>query len=188
MTVIPAGTAVDYTVTWLEMTARPRLAWPQLPPGPPATLLHAEKPPRWYFLALYDAVGRDYAWEDRHAAPPHEVQAWLDDPEIALFTLTAKGWPQGFFLLDAREDGVTDLSYFGLVPEAVGRGLGTFLLQSAILTAWDRPDLQRLTVNTCTLDHPRALQTYQKNGFTPVRREAHRRILTRPRDLARIPD
>jgi hypothetical protein len=36
----------------------------------------------------------------------------------------AKGWPQGFFMLDWREAGICDLAYFGLVPEAVGAGLG----------------------------------------------------------------
>jgi hypothetical protein len=34
-------------------------------------------------------------------------------------------------------------------------------------------------VNTCTLDHPRALIQYQKHGFTPVRQEERTRLLTR---------
>ena len=34
MTVLPAGTEVDYTVTWLEMTACPLYPWPTLPSGP----------------------------------------------------------------------------------------------------------------------------------------------------------
>ena len=52
---------------------------------------------------------------------------------------------------------------------------------------WDRDGIQKLTVNTCTLDHPRALAVYQKNGFKPVRREEKSRILKRDRDLSRIP-
>jgi hypothetical protein len=32
-----------------------------------------------------------------------------------------------------------------------------------------------MTVNTCTLDHPRALPAYQSWGFHPVRREERRR-------------
>lgn len=188
MTIQPAGTVVDYTVTWLEMTSRPEFGWPHQPATGGASLLKAADPPAWYFLSLYDAVGRDYAWEDMHTEDKDELTDWLADPAVSLVTLMAKGWPQGFFLLDARAEGVTDLAYFGLVPEAVGTGFGTFLLRTAILSAWDREGLQRLTVNTCTLDHPRALQTYQKNGFTPVRREAFQRTLTRPRDLSRIPD
>lgn len=188
MTIQPAGTELSYTVTWLQMTARPSYPWPALPATHPATLLHAEAPPVWYFLSLYDAVGRDYAWEDMHSEDPEKLRAWLAQPEVALYTLMMNGWPQGFFLLDATEDKVTDLAYFGLVPEAVGTGLGKYLLRTAIHTAWDRAGLERLTVNTCTLDHPRALQTYQAIGFAPVRRDDFTRTLTRPRDLSRIPD
>jgi GNAT superfamily N-acetyltransferase len=68
-----------------------------------------------------------------------------------------------------------DLAYFGLVPEAVGQGLGRFLLETAVHLAWDRPGATRVTVNTCSLDHPRALPLYQRAGFEPVRRETRRR-------------
>ena len=188
MTLQAAGTELNYTVTYLEMTARPTWGYPHAPSGPPASLLMAEAPPVWYFLALYDAVGRDYAWEDAHQMEPAELKAWLDDPAVSLHTLMSQGWPQGFFIHDARAPGTVDLAYMGIVPESIGRGLGTFLLRTAIQMAWDLPGTERLTVNTCTLDHPRALQTYQKHGFDPVRREDHTRILRRPRDLSRIPD
>ncbi|MEO1027052.1 MAG: hypothetical protein AAFX07_16030, partial [Pseudomonadota bacterium] len=61
MTVQPAGTEVSYTVTYLEMNARPGFDYPRLPIGSSAALLKATEPPVWFFLSLYDAVGRDYA-------------------------------------------------------------------------------------------------------------------------------
>jgi GNAT superfamily N-acetyltransferase len=187
MTHQKAGTEVAYTVTFLEMAERPAYDWPHLPAGASAALLRAEDPPVWYLLFLYDAVGRDYAWEDLHARPRDEVAAHL--ARSTLYTLIDKGWPHGFFLIDGPDpDGATELDYFGLVPEAVGSGLGSWLLKTAILTAWDMEGTQKLIVDTCTLDHPRALALYQKNGFTPVRREDRTRILTRDRDLTRIPD
>jgi len=187
MTIQPAGTEVPYTVTWLEMTSRPSYGFPPQPIGQAASLLKADAPPNWYFLSLYDAVGRDYAWEDAHHRDPEELAEWLTHEKVSLYTLMAKGWPQGFFMLDAREEGVTDLAYFGLVPEAIGMGLGKFLLQTAILTAWDADGTERVTVNTCTLDHPRALGAYQKQGFSPIRQEDFTRVLKRSRDLGRIP-
>ena len=187
MTLQKAGTEVAYTVTFLEMTERPSWDWPRLPVGATAALLKAVEPPVWYLLSLYDAVGRDYAWEDMHARPQNEIAAQLAGS--TLFTLIDHGWPHGFFLLAGpNDDGVTELSYFGLVPEAVGSGLGGWLLKTAILTAWDFEGTDKLIVDTCTLDHPRALALYQKNGFVPVRREDMTRILTRDRDLTRIPD
>jgi GNAT superfamily N-acetyltransferase len=174
-----AGDTVRYRVTWLEMTQRPRFDWPRLPVGREGMLVRADAPPHWYFLALYDAVGRDHAWTDQFQAPTADLDAWLAHPDVGLYTLMSQGWPHGFFMLDGREGGVCDLAYFGLVPQAVGRGLGWWLLQTAILTAWARPGTERLTVNTCTLDHPRALGQYQRAGFEPVRTEERARVLVR---------
>ena len=186
MTIQLAGTELSYTVTFLEMARRPDYDWPHLPAGSTAALLKSEDAPVWWFLALYDAVGRDYAWEDIHTWEHEKIQDWLHQDAMALYVLYDHGWPQGFFLLEDK-GGTVDLAYFGMVPEAVGKGLGGWLLKTAVLTAWDRPNTEKLTVNTCTLDHPRALATYQKHGFSPVRREDHTRILTRDRDLSRIP-
>lgn len=185
MTLQEAGTEVAYTVTYLEMETRPSFGYPHLPVASTAALLKAEDPPLWYFFSLYDAVGRDYAWEDLHTYPEQEVAEQLD--RSILYTLTEKGWPHGFFLLEPQDGNTIELAYFGLVPEAVGSGLGKWLLQTAILTAWDIEGTERVAVQTCTLDHPRALALYQKNGFHPVRREEKTRTLTRDRDLTRIP-
>lgn len=182
-----AGETVGYRITWLEMTARPAFGWPRLPVGREALLVRADTPPWWYFLALYDAVGRDHAWTDRHADSPEALNDWLRDPQVALYTLMAQGWPQGFFVLDGRTEGTVDLAYFGLVPEALGRGLGWWLLQTAVLTAWEWPGTQRLTVNTCTLDHPRALGQYQRAGFAPIRTTQATRVLARDLTLAHPP-
>ncbi|HVL21101.1 MAG TPA: GNAT family N-acetyltransferase [Amaricoccus sp.] len=178
-----AGERVEVTVTYLRMAARPAYPRPHVPLGPAMALLAAERPPLWYFLALYDAVGRDYEWADQHDAPAEDVAAFLHDPAVTLYTLVRGGWPHGFFILDGREPETVDLSYFGLVPEAIGRGLGTFLIQTAVHAAWDRPGVQAVTVNTNSLDHPRALPLYQKAGFVPVRRVTFERVLTRDRTL-----
>jgi GNAT superfamily N-acetyltransferase len=177
-----AGEQVDVVITYLAMEARPGYPRPHLPTGAAAALIGAERPPVWYFLGLYDRVGRDYDWTDKHLVPTDEIAAFLHDPAVCLYTFVRAGWPHGFFVLDARAPERCDLAYLGLVPEAIGRGLGTFLLQTAVHMAWDRPGTRQVTVNTNTLDHPRALPLYQKAGFAPVRRETRTRVLTRDRD------
>lgn len=176
-----AGEPIDYVVTFLEMAARPGYPRPPMPHGPVAALLGAETPPAWWFLALYDAVGAAYEWTDQHRRPLAEVEAFLADPAVTVYTLMRDGWPQGFFVLDSRGPGVCDLAYLGVTPQAIGQGLGRFLVQTAVHMAWDRPGVARVTINTNSLDHPRALPLYQKAGFEPVRRETRRRILTRDR-------
>ena len=188
MSLTPAGTEISYTVTWLEMTKRPTFGWPHQPVGAPSALLKADTPPAWFFLGLYDAVGRDYAWEDMHDRSEEELAEWLASDNTSLYTLMRQGWPHGFFMLDHRKPGICDLAYFGLVPQAIGRGLGRFLLESAVLTGWDIPGVEKMTVNTNTLDHPRALGLYQRMGFEAVRRTDHTRVLKRAHDAGRIPD
>ena len=67
-----------------------------------------------------------------------------------------RGWPD------------VNLSYFGLMPHAIGTGVGYPFLRGAVDEAWrQRP--RGLTVNTCTADHPRALPTYLRAGFRTIR-------------------
>lgn len=175
------GTEVEVTITHLSMDTRPSYDRPSVPPGPATALIAAEAPPLWYFLDLYQAVGRDYEWTDRFEEDPESLRDFVQDRDVTLYTLMRSGWPHGFFMLDTRETGVCDLSYFGLVPEAVGLGLGGYLVRTAVHAGWDRPGVSRMTVETCTLDHPRALGLYQRAGFTPVGQERRTRVLTRPR-------
>lgn len=182
-----AGETVDYTVTYLEMLERPSYPRPHLFGHVPSALIHAENPPPWYFLTLYDAVGQQYEWVDRHDQPEEDLRAFLSDPKVQLYTFLRNGWPHGFFMLDATREKVCDIAYFGLVQEAIGQGLGTWLLETAIHMAWDIPGTKRLTLNTCTLDHPRALAHYQKHGFKPFGQETLSRTLTQDWDPTRFP-
>ncbi len=188
MSVIPAGTEVPFTITYLEMTERPTFPMPTLPGD--VRLERAIDPPVWFFLSLYDAVGRDYEWQDRFdqaETDPAALQAFVRNPDVVIWTALRGGWPQGFFVLDWSEPAVCDLAYFGLVPQAVGGGLGCPLLETAILTGWSGDGVEKMTVNTCTLDHPRALSLYQKLGFSPVEREDRTRVLVYDRDPSRFP-
>jgi GNAT superfamily N-acetyltransferase len=185
MSVIPAGTKLPFTVTFLAMDAPPAGAAPDMPDD--VRLEVAKNPPVWFFLALYGAVGRDYEWVDKFDEDPETLRAELAHPDMQMTIASRDGWPQGFFLLDWRMPGICDLAYFGLVPEAVGTGIGAKLLAAAIAAGWARAGVTRMTLNTCSLDHPRALQVYNQAGFRPIRSEDHTRILTRDRDPSRFP-
>lgn len=187
MKALKAGDKVDYTITYLEMNERPSYPRPHLFGKTPSALIHAEAPPNWYFLNLYDAVGRNYEWQDRHQQPEDELSDFVQNEKVHIYTFLRNGWINGFFTIDARDRPTADLAYFGLVPEAVGKGLGTWFIQTAIHTAWDVPETTRVTVNTCTLDHPRALALYQKHGFKPFAQETDSRVLIRDWDPSRFP-
>ena len=52
----------------------------------------------------------------------------------------------------------------------IGRGLGAYMLATAIDGVFGAPGLRAMTVNTCTADHRRALPNYLEAGFVETRR------------------
>jgi GNAT superfamily N-acetyltransferase len=163
----PETTRVGVTVTFLRQENPPASTTPiQLPPN--TVLTRVTHPTVAFYRYLYDTVGAPYVWWLRRTMPVEQLAALLSSPGVSLFVLYQDNEPAGFYELDARSGHTVNLSYFGLLPHAVGRGLGTQLLRFAIATAWAHKP-RALTVNTCTADHPRALPNYLRAGFTPVR-------------------
>ncbi len=160
---------IPMTVTFLEMTAKPSAVPPPVPKGKVA-LLRCEKPSIHFYRYLYDTIGADYYWVDRKRLDPEGLAAVIQDPLNRLFVLYKDGSPAGMAELDLRKAGTANISYFGLMPEMIGKGLGYFFLYHTCLNAWMEP-IQRLTINTCTLDHPRALPLYQRLGFRAYDRQ-----------------
>ena len=159
---------LKYRVTYLEMNRKPSFDWPKNLKHK-LNILLAESFPAWYFLFFYKQVGKNYYWTDWLRKSEDEIDEFVNDKNVLLYTLIKDGWPVGFYMLDYRKKDICDLSFFGLVDEVIGIGLGKYLLQTAILTAWDSKKIKKLTVNTCSLDHKSAIYLYQKYGFTPVK-------------------
>jgi GNAT superfamily N-acetyltransferase len=107
---------------------------------------------------------------DRKRLTPEGLIEVIHDPLNRLYVLYTDGSPTGMAELDLRKAGTANISYFGLMPEAIGKRLGYFFLYHTCMNAWLEP-IQRLTINTCTLDHPRALPLYQRMGFRPYDRQ-----------------
>jgi len=160
---------IPTVVTFLDMDHRPALHAPPQPKDKIA-ILRAERPPVHFYRYLYDTIGAPYYWVERKKKSDAEIADILGDPAVELYVLYRDGCPAGMAELDFRKVNIGQLAYFGLMPDAVGRGLGHFFLHNAVLNAWDHP-IDKLLVNTCTLDHPRALPLYQRVGFVPYTRE-----------------
>ena len=157
---------VGVIVTFLRMDTPPADKPRALPPNAEV------KRDRWctveQYRMLYNTVGAPYVWWLRRIVPDHALAAMLRDARISIHVLHLDGKPAGFYELDRTPWPVVNLSYFGLMPHAVGRGLGLAFLRSAIDAAWAMGP-RAMTVNTCTADHPRALPSYVRSGFRPVR-------------------
>lgn len=157
-------------VTFLEMLAPPAdFGRPEAPSASVSVVL-ARNPTVDYYRFLYDAVGRVWAWTDRKRLSDAALAAIIEDPRVELHVLFDDGVPIGYAELDARTAPDIELAYFGIVPERLHRRLGPFLLRWIVAHAWEKQP-KRLWLNTCSVDHPRALPLYERVGFVPYRRE-----------------
>ena len=169
----PAGTVVAGTlevmITYLEMRRRPSRSL-RLPAPEGTAILQAYRPTSSFYRYLYCHVGEPWLWYERRAMDNETLRAIIHDPAVSIHVLYINGVPAGYVELDSRVNHEIELAYFGLLPEFIGRELGPWLLNWALDTAWNRKP-SRIWVNTCNLDHSKALLCYQRAGFEPYRQE-----------------
>ncbi len=159
-------TRVGVTVTFLRMDRAPVDPAPPLPVDAEVRLIRDCSVEQ--YRALYNAVGERHVWWLRRAMTDQQLWAVLRDPRVGVHVLYVQGEAAGFYDLDSTSWPLVNLSYFGLMPHAVGRRLGYPFLRHAVDSVWRR-GARAMTVNTCTADHPNALPTYRRAGFRVLR-------------------
>jgi GNAT superfamily N-acetyltransferase len=157
---------IGVTVTFLEMNAPPARYAP-LPVGRQIVLLKVKDIPLHFYRYLIDRVGRKWHWVNALRLSDEELAEGLHAPGRDVRVLYLDGAPAGFFDLKPHLPEHTELAYFGMMDHATGQGIGRWFLGAAVDAAWSSSP-KRVTVQTCTLDHPAALPLYQKIGFSPV--------------------
>lgn len=171
----PCEGAIAVTVTSLEMTGPDELA--PVPTAPPGARWHrVESDKTRVSRDFYLRVGEPWHWVDRREWPEEQWRAWADRPEHHLLVCEEDGREAGYAELEQQSDGSVEIAYFGLLPEAIGRGLGRWWLAVVLAEAWRLPSTTRVWVHTCTLDGPGALATYTGRGLRPFAREVEWRL------------
>lgn len=161
---------LEVTVTYLEMTKRPPHPHVSPPHAMKLSLIRAHRPTPAFYRFLYDNIGEKWLWYERRKLDDDALSRIIQDEDVEVYVLYADGVPAGFGELDRGKPPGIDLAFFGLMPDFIGRGLGRYLLTWMIDTAWNY-EPERLTVNTCSLDHRKALPLYQQCGFQPYGQE-----------------
>ena len=170
----PAEGAIAVTVISLEMTDPGHLI-PATPPAGATMEIVAEPRPD-LSASFYARVGGPWAWVDRLDWTPEQWQAWVDRPEHHLLICRLDGVEAGYAELEQQAGGDVELAYFGLLPEAVGKGLGRWWLGQVLAQAWALPGTTRVWVHTCDLDSPAAVPNYTSRGLRECRREVEWRL------------
>ncbi|MBV9112925.1 MAG: GNAT family N-acetyltransferase [Hyphomicrobiales bacterium] len=118
------------------------------------------------YRAIFRRVGEDWLWGSRLTMSDDQLRAIIGNPQVEVYVPHHEGEPAGLLELDFRVRGECELAFFGLVKEAIGRGLGRRLMNDAIRLAWAKP-IRRFFVHTCTFDHPGAVNFYRRSSFRP---------------------
>ena len=151
------------TITHLELAAA---EWTRrgLAPDIAVDIVHQVAPTAAQYLDLYDRVGRPWLWYERRLLADDTLTALINRPGHELHIARHDVALVGYFELYENE-----IVFFGLTPDYIGRRVGPWLLDRAIERGFAR-GAAKLVLNTNTVDHPRALDTYRKAGFRIVRR------------------
>lgn len=159
---VPPGKIAN-AVTFLEMRARPENATIV---GAPLALARLTAEDLQDYRRLFRLIGEDWMWVSRLEMDDDAVGAILSDPAVEVYALQDGERPIGLLELDFRVSGECELVFFGLARDAIGKGIGRFLMNEAIAKAWAQP-IDRFWLHTCNFDHPAAFAFYQRSGFRP---------------------
>ena len=120
---------------------------------------------------FYKQVGKKHRWIDRLIWSDEKWMTYISNKNLETYVISKCDELVGFFeLLYNPELKETEISYFGLLEEYIGKGIGGFALSSAIRKAFEK-NINRLWLHTCTLDHPNALKNYIARGMTVFKKE-----------------
>lgn len=164
---VPDG-KIAFVVTFLEMLEAP--AKPLAPARDDVELVRWHEPNLTAYRQLFRQVGEDWIWFGRLTRGDEELRQLLADPARENYLPMQGGTPIGTLELEFGNPEEPELSYFGLVPGAIGGGLGRWLMAQAVDIAWSRPETRRLWLHTCTGDSPQAMKFYTSCGFKPYKR------------------
>ena len=160
---------IEVVVTYLEMSHRPNRP-SALHCGEKLALVRVEHPVPSFYRYLYNTVGDPWLWYERRLMDDDTLCEIVHHHKVELYVLYYGGNPAGFVELDCRVASEIEIVLLGLLPEFIGRGLGRYLLDWAVDEAWDK-EPERVWLHTCDLDHPKAIEVYQRAGFVSYRQE-----------------
>ncbi|HET7042106.1 MAG TPA: GNAT family N-acetyltransferase [Gemmatimonadales bacterium] len=150
-------------VTYLELTSPDQLRAAKVVDALSVRLVFPPVP--GFNRRCYETIGAQWHWRDRLKWSDDDWARWLATPGVRTWEFLYEGEPGvGYAELATDPSGDTEIVYFGLMPEFIGRGMGGDSLTRILDVAWSLPS-RRLWLQTCTLDAPMAILNYEARGF-----------------------
>ena len=120
---------------------------------------------------FYKQVGADHYWRDRLIWLEKDWIKYVSKKNLSTFVLYLNDEPVGFYEQEYHPAlNEMELINMGVLKEHRGKKFGSILLKHSIKTAFT-PNLKRMWVHTCSLDHKFALKNYESKGFKIFKEE-----------------
>ena len=121
---------------------------------------------------FYKNVGKKHRWTDRLAWSENEWIKYSSNPQVETYIMKAKNDLAGYFelILHLNHQEI-EIAYFGLLEDYHNKKLGGYLLSNAIKKSFEKKNIKRVWVHTCTLDHKNALKNYLARGMKVYKTE-----------------
>lgn len=147
-------------VSYLELTQSPAA----IPARSGTERVLQEKLPVSEYLDLYKRIGEPVRWDQRLKMPRSDLTHLLESERSQIYVVRDGGGEALGLCEFERCLPDIELKNFGLVATAQGKGLGSWLLRTALHHEWSvRPS--RIWLHTDDWDHPAAVRLYQDAGF-----------------------
>ena len=114
---------------------------------------------------FYKNIGKKHRWVDRLVWDNLKWASYLENEKVNTYVLKSKKDLIGYFeVIDDRSDNSSEIAYFGILQNYIGKKFGGYLLSEAIKICFNN-NSKRVWVHTCTLDHKNALNNYIARGM-----------------------
>ena len=121
---------------------------------------------------FYKNIGKKHRWTDRLVWTDNDWIKYVSNKKVETYILKINNDLAGYFeLIFHSEVKEIEIAYFGLLEEYHNKKLGGYLLSAAIKMCFDKKDIKRVWVHTCTLDHENALKNYLARGMKIYNKE-----------------
>jgi hypothetical protein len=121
---------------------------------------------------FYKNVGKNHHWVDRLVWSDKQWIEYSTNLKVDTFILKVKEDLAGYFEMILHPSlNEIEIAYLGLLKEYHHKKLGSYLLSVAIKKSFEKKNISRVWVHTCSLDHKNALKNYLSRGMTIFKKE-----------------
>ena len=120
---------------------------------------------------FYKNVGKNNRWVDRLVWDNFKWISYLENKNVYTYILKLNEDLVGYFeVIQDFATGSSEIAYFGILDEYIGKKFGSYFLSEAIKKCFEI-NSKKVWVHTCSLDHKHALKNYLDRGMKIFKKE-----------------